>query len=163
MSEKWISIVDFPRYEVSNFGGVLDTRYDRYLVKTLVQKAIPTVGLVKDRILYRRSVPLLVATHWLANDIGSPFDTPIHLDGDRSNCFVGNLLWRPRWFAIQYHREKLFEEAMPNVKVVCSKTGEVFESIRDASIYYGFMERDIIKSLRTDLPVWPDKVVFELY
>lgn len=163
MSEHWTPIVDFPRYEISDQGNVNDTKTKRTLIRTLVQKKIPTVGLVRNGYVYRRSVPLLVATHWLFNDLGEPFDTPMHLDGDRSNCCLLNLIWRPRWFAVNYHREKLQEEVMPEVRVILLQTGEVFETIRQASVSYGFMEDDIIKSIDLGVEVWPDHVNFDYY
>ena len=159
---KWRHITDFPRYEVSNHGTVRDVETHRHLVKSLVQNGIPTVGLFRGNQVFRRSLPLLVAQEWLPNTIGEPFDTPIQLDGDRSNCSVKNLMWRPRWFAVQYHREKLMEEALPDIKVVLLKTGEVFESVREASAAYGYMERDIINSINLGTPVWPDHVIFEV-
>lgn len=163
MSEQWMPIFDFSRYEVSNQGLVRDTKTGRMMVKTLVQKGIPTVGLVREGHLYRRSVPLLVAKHYLFNENGWPFDTPIQLDGDRSNCFVENMMWRPRWFALQYHREKTIDEMLPHVKIRLIDTGDLFNSVREASMYLGFLERDIIKSLDSEEVVWPGHVTFEVF
>lgn len=163
MSDQWTPVVEFPRYEVSTQGEVRDTNNGRTMVKTLVQKKIPTVGLVRDGYVFRRSVPLLVATHWLFNDLGEPFDTPIQLDGDRSNCALENLMWRPRWFAVNYHREKLENEILPDVRVIMLQTGEVFETVRQTSTNYGVMERDIIQSMDLGVDVWPNHVNFDYY
>jgi hypothetical protein len=58
MSEEWTPVVEFPRYEVSTFGDVRDTKTNRIMKKTVVQKQIPTVGLVRAGYVCRRSVPL---------------------------------------------------------------------------------------------------------
>jgi hypothetical protein len=163
MSEEWTPVVEFPRYEVSTFGDVRDTKTNRIMKKTVVQKQIPTVGLVRDGYVCRRSVPLLVASHWLLNEFGEAFDTPIQLDGDRSNCHIENLMWRPRWFAVNYHKEKLQPELLTEEQVVMLQTGEVFDSVRQASINFGFMERDIIQSMDYGVDVWPGHVNFDYY
>jgi len=163
MSEVWMPIIDFSRYEISNRGDVRDTKTNRRMVRSLIQNGIPTVGLVQDdKRVRRRSIPVLVAQHYLPNEIGWPFDTPIQLDGDRSNCNVENLLWRPRWFALQYHREKKMDEILPYVKVRRIDTGDLFESVREASMFFGYLESSIVRSIDFNETVWPDHVLFEV-
>lgn len=161
MRELWKTIDEFPRYEISNMGDVRDTKTGRHMTRTLVQKGIPTVGLVKDHKVNRKSVPLLAATMWVPNHKNPPFDTPIQLDGNRLNCRADNLMWRPRWFAVQYHREKLMDEKLPNVRIMLLETGEIFSSVREASMAYGYLEQDIIDSINVELSVWPDDVHFD--
>lgn len=165
--EEWVEIDGFPRYAVSTRGRIKDVLKHRDLVQTMVQQGIPTVGLFLDGVVHRRSVPLLVALHWLPNEEGYPFDTPIQLDGDRRNCDVRNLMWRPRWFAMKYHKEKTYHEIAIDFRFIVVHDGDsmdgVFTSIRDASMKYGFLEQDILDSIDFGKPVWPGNVHFRTF
>lgn len=161
--EEWVKINGFPRYAVSNRGRVKDVINHRELVQTVVQQGIPTVGLVENNLLYRRSVPLLVALHWLENDNPDHFDTPIQLDGNRTHCDVTNLMWRPRWFAVLYHREKTFAETPINLRFKVLNDHNIFLSIRGASIHYGVLEQDIINSIDFGTIVNPGGLYFQIY
>lgn len=162
MIEGWVRIFGFPRYLVSNTGEIKDTRTNRLLTQSKNQHGIMSVGLVQNGLLYRKSVPLLVARHWLSAPEEEHYNTPIHLTGEKSNCNVENLMWRPRHFAVRYHLEKSkpLDEVFP---IFCFETHETFDSVRDASIYYGMLEADIFRSLQEHTPVWPDHVTFIKY
>lgn len=166
-SELWVPINNFPRYVISNRGRIVDTKTKRDLVYTLVQNNTPSVGLVNESIIHRRSVPLLVALHWLPNESGFPFDTPVQLDGNRLNCDVRNLCWRPRWFAVKYHKEKTFQEPAINFRFVSKNNQDniegVFTSVREASIYHGCLEADILDSVELGKTVWPGRIRFQVY
>jgi len=161
--EEWVEIKDFPRYAVSNRGRVKDVVNHRELVQTNVQQGIPTVGLVEGNQVYRRSVPLLVALHWLPNDEPDHFDTPIQLDGNRTHCDVTNLMWRPRWFAVMYHKEKTFLEIPIHIRFRAVNDKNIFLSVRAASIHYGVLEKDIIDSIDFGNLVYPGGLRFRVY
>ena len=140
MSE-WAEIDEFPGYNVSEYGNVFGPNHDAPLTQTLNQQGIPTVGLVRDHRQHRRSVPVLVANAFLPDPPRSDFITPIQLDGDRLNCCADNLLWRPRWFAIQYHRERR-QDPFPNWRKPFEliETGEMFNHPQDCAVKYGLLE-----------------------
>lgn len=144
MRQEWRRIDDFDGYDVSEDGDVYNSFNEKLLTKTINQQGIPTVALVKDFIdgkQRRRSVPLLVAKAFLPDPPSEHFNTPIHLDGDRSNCRANNLTWRPRWFAIKYHQERCIEP-FPNwvrpFEVI--ETGEIFDHPKPCAIRYGLLE-----------------------
>ena len=161
--EEWVEINGFPRYAVSNRGRVKDLLNHRELAQTIVQQGIPTVGLVDAGLVHRRSVPLLVALHWLPNEDPEHFDTPIQLDGNRLHCDVTNLMWRPRWFAVFYHREKTFLEEQRNIRFTETTDNHIFLSVRHASMYYGVLEKDIFASLDYGDAVYPGGLHFKIY
>lgn len=158
MDEKWLTVEEFPDYVVSNYGEVYNGNTGRILSENLVQYGIPTVGLYQDGKQYRRSVPVLVALAFLDAPPYNPLQkyAPIHLDGDRQNCRADNLMWRPRWFAVNYHRERL-QTSFPNwtAPFECRNTGEIFEHPRDAAMKYGLLETHIHMSVIYGKPVYP--------
>ena len=101
MAERWTPIEHFLDYEVSDQGRIRSRLTDRILSLNPNQFGVIQVGMMRDSEQRHRSVPLLVAKAFLPEP-GGAFDTPINLDGDRTNNAVENLLWRPRWFAIKY-------------------------------------------------------------
>lgn len=66
------------------------------------------------------------------------YNAIIHLDGNRSNCEATNLMWRPRWYAIRYHR--MFNEDPSNASVMIQETGEIFGTLRELCVKYGLYE-----------------------
>src|SRR3954452_2344535 len=123
---EWVPIRGFPGYSVNPLGQVRNDSTDRILNTRINQYGVPYVGMMREFRQCIRSLPLLVATAFLPepNEI---FDTPINLDGDRSNCNVDNLMWRPRWYAIYYVNQ--FKERYVNpieAPVRAVETEEVF-------------------------------------
>lgn len=161
MQEEWLPIDEFPGYSVSNYGFVHSTNTERVLKNSPVQYNMPTVGMSIDGKQHRRSVAGLVARAFLPDPEADHFDTPIHLDGDRSNCRVDNLAWRPRWFAINYHIERRSSPLPPwSRDIRLLDTGEVFSSPAEAAQKYGLLEVDINRSLVMGYDVFPHGFTF---
>lgn len=155
MTEVWKTIREFPDYSVSNFGNVRTEKTGRILRMSPNQFGVMNVGLMKDGIQYHRSVPLLVAKAFLPIKPG-PFDTPINLDGDRSNNHVDNLVWRPRWFAVKYNRQFRFpSEMFIDRPIVDIKTGEVSVNSLDCAKRYGLLEEEVVLAVMNKTYVWP--------
>lgn len=164
--EKWLNIYGFEDYLVSDMGRVINSLTDKIKQPTLNQQGIPSVLLVRDKIQYRRSVALLVADAFLEcpDDSRNIFDTPINLNGDRLDNRVDNLLWRPRWFAVKFHKER--KDGNRNslaTKFIEVESEEIFEQPWQAAIRWGLLEGDIIKSIMNDEPVFPTWQQFEFY
>ena len=154
-TERWLEIERFPDYLVSSFGRIMNRNTDTIKIPTANQQGIPNVLLMYDRQQFRRSVPLLVAHHFVPRR-KYHFDTPINMDGDRFNNYWKNLDWRPRWFALVYHRQ--FKLPVPygfDAGVVCMDTNTHFENIIDCAQEYGLIMKDIIHSCHTQTPVFP--------
>lgn len=163
--EKWIPIEEFPGYSVSDFGRVRNDHTGRILVHTKTQDGHVKIGLVKDGTQYARSLALLVAQHHLEKppESGSLFDTPINLDGDRENNHAFNLMWRPRWFALKYHRQ-FQDEARKGYKVPIQVlgTGEIYPNSMAAATRYGILAEDTVKAVMHNTYVFPTYQKFKV-
>jgi hypothetical protein len=96
-------------------------------------------------------------------DRSEAFDTPINLDGDRFNCCLQNLMWRPRWFAVQYNRQFRERYDRPiEVPLKAADTKEVFPNSLAAAIRYGLLERDVVLSIEHNTLTWPTYQKFEV-
>ena len=163
MREQWVEIDEFPGYAVSDRGRVMNTYTDHIKIPTQNQQGIPNVCLMQDRTQCRRSVALLVANAFLPPPARAAFDTPINMNGDRTDNHVDNLEWRPRWFAIRYHQQFRKPPAFGFTgPIELVQTGEVFEDIRDAAVKYGLLEKEIVLSAHTNTPVFPSWLEFQL-
>jgi hypothetical protein len=155
MITEWQPIKSFPGYSVSDTGLVRNDENDRLMTLMRNQFGIVHVGLTKNKVQYRRAVSRLVAHAFLAPPRNENFDTPINLDGDRTNNSVENLLWRPRQFAAKYHLQFSHPRPYPTMAVEEVNTHEQFETAWQAAITYGLLVLDIRSSTRTGFEVWP--------
>lgn len=153
--EVWRQIYEFPGYSVSNMGRVRNDDMNRTLTMLRNQYDIINVGLTRDRIQYKRSVAVLVANAFLPSYESDAFDTPIHLNGDRSDCRAENLLWRPRWFAIKYHRQFRTGRISIRKTLVDDNTGSEYRNSLVAAQTFGLLDSDIGWAVEHDSTVWP--------
>jgi len=152
----WKPIKEFPGYSISNMGRVRNDDTDRIMALQRNPHGIVHVGLWKDGKQYKRSVAVLVCEAFLPPPTPPTFDTPIHLDGDKTNCRIDNLMWRPRWFAVRYHRQ--FHDNRPmgfSGPIRDKRTGEVFRNSMEAAMRFGLLDWDIFKSTIARTYVWP--------
>lgn len=163
MQEEWLEIEHFPGYDVSNHGGVFSHARDRLLKRSYVQGGRPTVGLYFDGKQYRRSVAHLVAKTWLPKPPRKDYITPIHLDGNLDNCRADNLMWRPRWFAIEYHHEykmNRYVNSTDTRKIEHIETGILYNSFREVAEALGVIEQDVHLHIIQGKHVFPDWPTF---
>lgn len=161
--ETWKTIREFPHYSVSNQGRVRNDDTGRFMALTRNQQSIIQVGFYNQGIQTKRSVAVLVAKHFLeaGNEI---FDTPIHLDGDRSNNAVNNLMWRPRWFAYKYHMQfKRYAIHHIYAPLVDRHSGETYQDSRECAIHNGLLEEDLVLAILNRTYTWPTYQMFEVY
>lgn len=162
----WVAIEEFPGYSVSDTGLVRNDETGYLMSRLSNQGGVVHVGLTKDRVLYKRSLPLLVANAFIPKPDPErfvDFDTPINLDGNRFNNHVHNLMWRPRWFAVKYHLQ--FQQDGPGISspVQIVEDGIVFSSSWEAAITLGVFDREIAISVMTQNYVWPIFKKFRLF
>lgn len=160
--DDWAPIQGFPGYSVNPLGEVRKDSSGRILHIRLNQYGVPYVGLMREWRQCIRSLPRLVATAFLPmpNDI---FDTPINLNGDRTDCSIDNLMWRPRWYAIYYANQFKERYDYPiDAPVRAIETEEVFDSSLAAACRYGLLEREVVLSVLNRTPTWPTYQMFEL-
>jgi hypothetical protein len=168
MDEEWVTIFEFPMYQVSSLGNVINRNTGRRVSTSLTRQKIVKVALINERGRYTRSVALLVANIFVygRTDI---LNTPIHLDGDLQNCEATNLAWRPRWFAYNYHRQ--FLKNKDSTIDYISELGPVYETntnmhyknIAEAAMLNGLLIKEIFQSSNNtgSKRVWPTGQIFE--
>lgn len=143
---RWVELDEFPDYTVSEYGEIANMKTGMVRKVSINQHGIVKISIYRGRELHTRSVAVLVAEAFVDGKTEF-FNTPIHLDGDKSNCRADNLMWRPRWFAVQYHKQffnPAFHEAL--VPVVELNSGEEFESVKDACMALGLYHDHVYRS-----------------
>jgi hypothetical protein len=163
MRRQWEELAEFPNYQISDLGEIVNSRTDREIHPSINQQGIAKISLYKDRSrLMTRSLAVLVAETFIPQP-NPQFNTPIHLDGDRMNCRVDNLVWRPRWFAIRYHRQFLWEAFHKHdVPLVELLSGALYHSVKEACIANGLYCQDVEKSIVEEVVVFPTWQIFQL-
>lgn len=146
MRTVWREVQGFPNYEVNDQGEFVNSRTDHPVRPSMNQMGHAKVTLVQNRIPTTRAVAPLVAEAFLPEP-PEYFNTIIHLDGDYMNCCAENLMWRPRWFAIKYHRQFQFEafhnDQAPRYDVA---TGTEYANMKELCMANGLYYFDVIKS-----------------
>lgn len=153
--QEWREIVGFSGYSVSDAGKVMNDRTGRIMRTTMNTHGIEIVGLMQFGVQRKRSVAVLVGDAFIRTARSLQFNTPINLDGDRSNNRAENLAWRPLWFARKYHQQFVigpqgFARPVQNIQ-----TGEVFESTWDAATRKGLLERELVIAILNRTYVFP--------
>jgi hypothetical protein len=154
---EWRPIEGFPGYSVSTLGQVRKDSTRRVMHVRTNEFGVPYVGLMQDGALHQsvRSLPRLVAKAFVPQS-NPVWDTPINKDGDRMNCCVDNLEWRPRWYAVNYakqFRERYDHPIEEPVREI--ETDEEFDNSLVAACYYGLLEREVVLSIVNNTPTWP--------
>jgi hypothetical protein len=145
----------FPDYSVNTLGQVRRDESGYILIPQVNQYGQVFVGLMLETKQHFRSLPLLVARAFLKPP-GPAYDTPINLDGDKFNCKVENLRWRPRAFARKYNlqfREHMFDTL--NEPIQESETKEIFANSWEAATHFGLIEKDVVLSILENTVTWP--------
>lgn len=160
--EEWVRIKGFPKHSVSDLGQVRYDTHEHLIQPRVNQYGAAYVGLMQNGVQVNRSLSLLVANAFLVRG-GASFGTAINLNGDRMDCRVDNLMWRPRWFARKYNAQ--FKEAYPyriEDRIRCLQSGERFRNSFEAACRYGLLESDVVASIDYMTYTWPTYQVFEL-
>lgn len=160
--ETWLEIFEFPGYSVSSWGRVRNNYTGRVLTLLRNQHGVAHVGMNRGGIQYKRGVAKLVAQRFLRHTTLEDFDTPIHLDGDRTNNEASNLAWRPKWFADSYTRQWNDRSARINRPIMDMDTGQRYADSKDAAMTHGLLERDIVESVSAGVKVFPTLQRFEI-
>lgn len=161
----WVRIPDFPGYSVSDQGQVRNDHTGRLLVLTQNQHGVCQVGMMHEGVQYKRSVARLVAEAHLEPSHLEAFDTPINLDGNRMNNHIINLMWRPRWFAIKYHRQfSFFVSLGPSIRERIQEihTGIHYPDSWEAATRHGLLDKEILIATLNRTYVWPTYQEFRI-
>jgi hypothetical protein len=153
--EEWTSIPDFPGYLVSSMGFVRRETATQDISIRINNTGTACVSLWREGRSHNRSLPRLVADAFLPRSQLEAFDTPINLNGDGLDNRVSNLMWRPRWFAIKYHRQFNKKWNGWNKPIMLFNTGEVFPNSWTAAMQYGLINDDLVVAIANGDQIWP--------
>lgn len=159
--EEWCVFDKFPRYEVSNTGRVINRYTDREIRQSLTQAGQVKVGLTDIRGERRTMLVKTLVAEAFVEGKDEIFDTVINLDGDQTNCHFTNLVWRPRWFALQWARQqtRIAEGRKPQYlrgQIVDLDTRQIYENVVDAARNTGSAHSEIFVSAWMQQRTWPD-------
>jgi NUMOD4 motif len=162
--ERWRSILEFPKYEISDRGNIYNTKTRQMMRTSRTNFGHAKITLTDyDGQRYTRSVPLLVASAFVAppNYLS---DYLVMLDGDLTNVKASNLAWRPRGFAWEYTRQLKLPQPnhYSNLPVRNLKTGVEYESVIEAGVNEGLLFDDIWRSTYTRNEIYPHGSIFEI-
>lgn len=146
--ELWKRIIDFPNYEVSNFGNVRNAE-SHYIIKPLLgSSGYLTVRIRRHKGDYDKpaaNVHRLVAEAFV--DGRQPGLHVNHIDGNKLNNRADNLEWCTRKENSQHAMSLgLFNPRPPDPpkrKVRVVESDEVFDSIRDCANALGVAEQHV--------------------
>lgn len=162
--DNWQPVQGFPGYSINPLGQVRRDSSGRLMAPRFNQYGVPYVGLMRNWEQCTRSLPRLVA-HTFIPQRNAIFDTPIQIDGDRANCRVDNLMWRPRWYAVLYNRQfegDRYDHPIDVPVRVADLDGLEFSNSLAAACMFGLLEREVVMSILNHTPTWPTYQYFEL-
>lgn len=163
--ERWRTILEFPKYEISDRGNVYNT-----IARHMMRTSISNYGNTKitltdyDGSRHTRSVALLVAAAFV-DPPNYLSDHIMVLDGDLANASAYNLAWRPRGFAYEYTRQLKLPQPNHyiNLPVRNTSTGAEYDSIIDAGIAEGLLFKDIWRATYSGERTYPFGHTFEIF
>lgn len=160
--ERWKVIPEFPRYSVSSFGRVRNDKTERILTPQPNQYDVMMVGLMREGVQFKRSVPLLVSDAFLTPAFPH-FDTPINLNGHRNDNRVDNLTLRPRWYAVLFNQQFKEPYDEPITKSIRdTDSGAIYPNSFAVATHFGLLEKDVVLSILNNTIVWITYQRFEM-
>lgn len=158
--EEWTPLEEYPGYSASELGQVKNEKRQSVLATIRLESGHRYVSLMQGKAHVTRSLARIIANTFVQNPRPGRFTTPIHLNGDVSNCEAGNLMWRPRWFALRYtHQFKIRQPVHGPIRNVA--TDEVIYDLWDLIIRDGLLYADIIMAIQNKTFVFPTMETFE--
>lgn len=165
MTEEWVELPGYGHYAVSTHGRVMNINRDHVLHARPNAQGISMVSLIDDEgVRVTRSVALLIARTFVPRDYRPTFDAPINLNGDRMDCRIENLIWRPRWFAVRFHAqfgEERFHR--DDVEIQLVGTDEIYQGWKPPCVAHGILYRQVIETCHNrDFSTYPTHQRFRI-
>jgi hypothetical protein len=124
-------------YAVSNIGNVKNLRSGKILSKTLDKDGYLTCAFSFENNKKTKKYHRLVAEAFILNKENK--ETVNHIDGNKKNNNVFNLEWATRKDQM-IHAVKIGVQKSFKRKVICTKSNKIFESIKEAALFFKINE-----------------------
>lgn len=139
---QWRPISGFPPYEVSDEGTVRNGDSGHVLGIYDNGGGVKQVVLRRDYKNHARAVHRLVAEAFL--DPAPDDCVPMLIDGDHNNMRPDNLVWKPRWYAVKWTRQRRQVEPRDHRPILHVKTGVVYQNALECARSIGGLEDLVI-------------------
>lgn len=155
----FLPVQGFDGYLIDQSGTVVRERTGRHIRPSYNQQGRAYVSFQTESGWHNKALSLLVAKTFIRQPF-EHFNSVIHHDYDFTNCAISNLSWRPRWFAVSYHRQgrsqyDRMQFYNDDRAVVNLDTLQEFENVWEASMFYGLLILDLVDSMVMNKPVFP--------
>lgn len=160
--DEWQPLDWFTGYMINIQGEVRnDFQNSRIITPVRLDSGHVIVGLSRQGNQYKRSLAKLVAETFLPPPPRESFDTVIHLDGNLTNCHAHNLAYRPRWFAVSYHKQfaKSPYPSLGPFRVI--RTGEIITETWNYCTREGLLFQSLVLAVGNQHAVFPTFERFE--
>lgn len=161
--ERWATLLEFPNYDISESGAILNTLTGRYLSPSFTNHGHLKVALAYRGTRYTRSVALLVAQNFV--EPPDPLcDSIIMLNGKLEDVRASNLMWRPTWFAWKYTRQLRVDQPpqYTRLSVANMNTGMEYNSIVELCMAEGLLVDDVWRSTYKGISIYPTNNSYEI-
>lgn len=147
--EIWKPLRNFPSYNGSSEGRIMNIRTQRILKTFINDKGREQVCLRKNNRQYTVSVHKVIADTFLGENPGMDVR---HKDLNRSNNRVSNLEWctRQETISSSFERGNRLPNHRTEIRVV--ETGEIYESVAACSRDTGCSSSEIFKCMAGTVP-----------
>ena len=142
--EIWKPIRNFPSYNGSSEGRIMNVKTQRILKTFVNEKGYETVCLRKNNRQYTVRVHKVIAETFLGEHPGMDVR---HKDGIRSNNDISNLEWCTRKETISKAFERGAKKSPRQTPVRVIETNDIYDSIADCARSLGCRREDISKHL----------------
>lgn len=161
-TNSWEELEEFPMYVINHHAEIVNMRTNRPLSYSRTKDGIVKVNLMQGTRVLTRSVARLMARTFLTSP-NPNFTSVIHLDGDKTNCHISNLMLRPRWFVVNYHQQfqtPAFHEDYRR-PIRCVDNDKVYPGHKEACMDLGLLFWEINNSINNRTRVYPGALTFE--
>jgi len=136
--EQWKTILDYPRYEVSNYGQIRNAKTKRLIKFQTNKDGYNEIKSKSNGIYYNKRVHRVVALHFINNPNNYPFVN--HLDANKTNNRADNLEWCTNQMNIDH---AVNMGLIPRRPVINIETKEIIPSLLALSRRLGWSKSKI--------------------
>lgn len=142
--EIWKPLRNFPSYNGSTEGRIINVRTQHILKPTIDAKGYAIVGLRKNNKIYTRRVHRVLADTYYGEHPGMDVR---HKDENRLNNRVDNLIWVTRSETMKHAYEKGTKKFWRQIPIRVVESGNVYNTMKDCAIDIGCDPSDIRRYL----------------